>query len=162
MEYVVLVSTNITTNSAVRHRKVNLAPTVFTTMPGTECEASPQCAGYPTGAQCLENLCVCGQGSYSNGAACVVQQPMVIQTAQDGCDQYGSPCRYVLSSVRRRPMLSVANNRTTDPRRFNTPNKQVICIFQSGLMSSKNANVLGAQTNLSLIPTTLAYQTRNV
>lgn len=99
---------------------MTLAPTVYQAVPGTYCEsASPQCSGYPSGAQCYQNLCVCLKGSYSNGAACVVQQPLIIQLAQTGCDQYGSPCRYKLSAARRRPLFSSLKNNTGEPRKSN-------------------------------------------
>ncbi|KAI6209210.1 hypothetical protein M3Y96_00197300 [Aphelenchoides besseyi] len=94
-------------------------PTVYMAVPGIPCEASQQCAGYSNGASCLQNLCVCLQGSYSNGPSCVVQPPVVIQMARSGCDQFGSPCHYVLSSARRRPIFSPSGNNTEKPLWYN-------------------------------------------
>ncbi|KAI6227201.1 hypothetical protein M3Y95_00701700 [Aphelenchoides besseyi] len=94
-------------------------PTVYMAVPGIPCEASQQCAGYSNGASCLQNMCVCLQGSYSNGPSCVVQPPVVIQMARSGCDQFGSPCRYVLSSARRRPIFSPSGNNTEKPLWYN-------------------------------------------
>lgn len=87
-------------------------------MPGSSCQASPQCAGYTSGAQCYQNLCVCIKGSISNGASCVVQQPLVIELAQNSCDQYGTPCKYSLSAARRKPVLSSLKNNTGEPRKL--------------------------------------------
>ncbi|KAI6243975.1 EB module [Aphelenchoides fujianensis] len=95
------------------------SPTVLMAVPGVPCEASPQCSGYSNGASCYQNLCVCLKGSFSNGASCVYQDPIVIEMAHSGCDQFGTPCRFVLSAARRRPLLSSNKNTTAEPLWFN-------------------------------------------
>ena len=76
------------------------------TAPGQSCAASQQCAGYSTGASCAQSLCICLKGSFSNGVACVAppRATLIIRIARAGCDQYGRPCRTVLSSMRRHPL----------------------------------------------------------
>ncbi|CAD5233615.1 unnamed protein product [Bursaphelenchus xylophilus] len=97
--------------------------TVAMAVPGTTCQASPQCSGYSSsgpGAQCQGDICICIKGAFSNGAACEPQAPIVIELARNGCDQYGSPCKYMLSSARRRPVFSPTKNATETPLWYNT------------------------------------------
>lgn len=38
--------------------------------------------------------------------------------ARSGCDQYGSPCKFVLSTARRKPLFAPIGNTTEEPRKF--------------------------------------------
>ncbi|KAI1723086.1 putative chitin binding Peritrophin-A domain protein [Ditylenchus destructor] len=89
--------------------------------PGSRCRRSADCQGHTSGsAECLHNVCVCIKGGYSNGASCVTPNPLLQNMARNGCDQYGQPCRYLLSQSRRRPMLSPVGNTTdSQPLWFN-------------------------------------------
>ncbi|CAD5230433.1 unnamed protein product [Bursaphelenchus okinawaensis] len=99
------------------------SPSVAMAAPGTGCQASQQCSGYSSsgpGALCQGDICVCIKGAFSNGAACKSESPLVINIARGGCDQYGSPCKYMLSSARRRPVFSPTKNATDTPLWYNT------------------------------------------
>ncbi|VDN07234.1 unnamed protein product [Thelazia callipaeda] len=90
---------------------------VYNRVPGTACQTGSQCNGFQTrGAQCMQSICVCVNGAASNGPACQQINPATLLQARSGCDQYGSPCKYVLSSVRRKPLFAPMGNITEQPR----------------------------------------------
>jgi hypothetical protein len=100
--------------------------------PGSRCQYATQCNGQGQSySSCLQNTCVCvkGQsfffsklhnsclGSYSNGVSCNSPNTIVLNRARSGCDQYGSPCKYVFSTARRKPIFAPVNNETETPRK---------------------------------------------
>uniref|UniRef100_A0A915EQC3 EB domain-containing protein n=1 Tax=Ditylenchus dipsaci TaxID=166011 RepID=A0A915EQC3_9BILA len=90
-------------------------------VPGSRCKRSSDCQGHTSqSAECLQNTCVCTNGGYSNGASCVPANPLLLTMARGGCDQYGQPCRYLLSQSRRKPLFSPIGNSTyTEPLWYN-------------------------------------------
>ncbi|KHN74563.1 hypothetical protein Tcan_08784 [Toxocara canis] len=42
--------------------------------------------------------------------------------ARTGCDQYGSPCKFVLSTARRKPLFAPVGNVTEEPRSYGLVN----------------------------------------
>ncbi|CAI4223482.1 unnamed protein product [Auanema sp. JU1783] len=96
------------------------ALTSYNHVPGANCQASPQCNGYDNGcSQCVQGVCACSSGSASNGASCIRMPPNVLTLARNGCDQYGSPCKFVFSTARRRPIFAPTGNVTDQPLFFN-------------------------------------------
>ena len=96
------------------------AVATYNMVPGSQCQAASQCNGFSSScATCQRSVCVCTQGSYSNGAACIPATALVLNRARNGCDQYGSPCRFHLSSARRKPLFAPVGNNTENPLWFN-------------------------------------------
>ncbi|CAJ0583254.1 unnamed protein product, partial [Mesorhabditis spiculigera] len=109
----------------------------FAQVPGTSCSANTQCNGFMSqGSQCVQNVCVCINGAQSNGATCQQMQPTVITLARNGCDNYGSPCRFLLSSARRKPIFAplTSINETSKPLFFNVaaPRKCIRSVDSDG------------------------------
>ncbi|MCP9265285.1 hypothetical protein DINM_020543 [Dirofilaria immitis] len=85
-------------------------------IPGTSCQASSQCNGFNThGAQCMQSICACINGAASNGATCQQFNPAALLQARSGCDQYGSSCKFVFSTARRKPLFAPIGNITEQP-----------------------------------------------
>ncbi|VDO46749.1 unnamed protein product [Onchocerca flexuosa] len=85
-------------------------------VPGTSCQASSQCNGFNThGAQCMQSICTCINGAASNGATCQQFNPAVLLQARSGCDQYGSSCKFVFSTARKKPLFAPTSNITEQP-----------------------------------------------
>ncbi|KAK0418487.1 hypothetical protein QR680_013586 [Steinernema hermaphroditum] len=100
-------------------------------VPGGQCQLNSQCNGFASScAQCVQNVCVCVNGALSNGASCQQLSPAVVQQARTGCDQYGSPCRFVISTARRKPLFAPIGNATDAPLWFNVAKKRS-CITNS-------------------------------
>ncbi|VDL69633.1 unnamed protein product [Nippostrongylus brasiliensis] len=94
-------------------------------IPGSQCHASTQCNGYSSScAQCTQGVCACVNGAASNGASCLQMPNKVLVVARNGCDQYGSPCRVLLSTARRRPIIAPVGNITETPLFFNVANER--------------------------------------
>ncbi|CEF63148.1 Chitin binding domain and EB domain and Cysteine-rich repeat-containing protein [Strongyloides ratti] len=92
----------------------------FNQVPGTSCQMSTQCNGFTnSNSRCLQNTCICTKGAISNGASCIQQPAIVVNQARNGCDQYGNPCKFVLSTTRRRPLFTPVGNVTDTPLWFN-------------------------------------------
>ncbi|GMT03049.1 hypothetical protein PENTCL1PPCAC_25223, partial [Pristionchus entomophagus] len=104
----------------------------FMQMPGSQCVASPQCNGFSNGnSQCMQGVCVCiVPGGASNGVSCVQMTPVLLQSARSGCDQYGSPCKFVFSTARRRPIFAPTNNVTAEPLFYNSAERRR-CVLNS-------------------------------
>ncbi|CAD6189272.1 unnamed protein product [Caenorhabditis auriculariae] len=107
------------------------ATAVFNQVPGTTCQASSQCNGYSNScAQCVQGVCSCVNGAASNGASCSQITPTVLTLARNGCDQYGSPCKFLLSTARRRPIFAPTGNMTEQPLFFNVAARRK-CVLDS-------------------------------
>ncbi|WKY16270.1 hypothetical protein Q1695_001166 [Nippostrongylus brasiliensis] len=101
------------------------AVSLFNQIPGSQCHASTQCNGYSSScAQCTQGVCACVNGAASNGASCLQMPNKVLVMARNGCDQYGSPCRVLLSTARRRPIIAPVGNITETPLFFNVANER--------------------------------------
>lgn len=99
----------------------------YNVIPGARCQYETQCNGYGQSySSCVKNTCVCVRGisstriysfigAYSNGVSCNQPNVLVLNKARNGCDQYGSPCKYVFSTARRKPIFAPINNSTETP-----------------------------------------------
>ncbi|TKR80233.1 hypothetical protein L596_014338 [Steinernema carpocapsae] len=107
------------------------AVTTYNQVPGTSCQHNTQCNGYSSScSSCVQNVCVCVNGATSNGASCQQLSPVVVHQARTGCDQYGSPCRFVISTARRKPLFAPVGNTTETPLWFNVASKRK-CVMNS-------------------------------
>ncbi|GMT33932.1 hypothetical protein PFISCL1PPCAC_25229, partial [Pristionchus fissidentatus] len=115
----------------------------FTQVPGSQCVASPQCNGFSnSGAQCVQGICVCTSPAASNGVACIQMTPVQLQLARSGCDQYGSPCKFVLSTARRRPIFAPSGNTTDEPLFFNVAERRRCVLNSTGIVRDADATCL--------------------
>uniref|UniRef100_A0A0N5ANQ9 EB domain-containing protein n=1 Tax=Syphacia muris TaxID=451379 RepID=A0A0N5ANQ9_9BILA len=111
------------------------ALTTYEQVPGTSCQSSSQCNGYANNcAQCIATICVCVNGAASNGATCQQIRPNVLRQARSGCDQYGSSCKFVLSTARRKPLFAPYGNVTEKPLWFNVAERRR-CLTNSSLVN---------------------------
>ncbi|UMM42026.1 hypothetical protein L5515_018020 [Caenorhabditis briggsae] len=102
-----------------------ISPIVSFSVPGTGCQNSNQCNGFQSScAQCVQGVCSCVNGAASNGATCEQMAPTILTLARNGCDQYGSPCKFLLSTARRRPLFAPTGNMTESPLFFNVASKR--------------------------------------
>uniref|UniRef100_A0A7E4ZRW9 Chitin-binding type-2 domain-containing protein n=1 Tax=Panagrellus redivivus TaxID=6233 RepID=A0A7E4ZRW9_PANRE len=107
------------------------AVATYNAVPGTRCQQSTQCNGFSSNcATCQNAVCVCLNGAYNNGAACIQGTPIVLNKARRGCDQYGSPCRFHLSPARRKPLFAPVGNATETPLWFNVAGERY-CVMDN-------------------------------
>uniref|UniRef100_A0A914PFI9 EB domain-containing protein n=1 Tax=Panagrolaimus davidi TaxID=227884 RepID=A0A914PFI9_9BILA len=105
------------------------AVATYNSVPGNRCQHSSQCNGYSNNcASCQQSICVCLKDSYSNGAACIQGTPIILRQARNGCDQYGSPCRFHLSAARRKPLFAPVGNVTDNPLWYNVAGER-LCVI---------------------------------
>lgn len=139
-----------------------ISPIVSFSVPGTSCQNSNQCNGFQsTCAQCVQEVCSCVNGAASNGATCEQMAPTVLTLARNGCDQYGSPCKFLLSTARRRPLFAPIGNMTETPRK-----NSYTSIF-SKVQKLQCSSTWHPKENVSptfkiLMPTQHVFQTKNV
>uniref|UniRef100_A0AC35TJJ1 Chitin-binding type-2 domain-containing protein n=1 Tax=Rhabditophanes sp. KR3021 TaxID=114890 RepID=A0AC35TJJ1_9BILA len=88
-------------------------------IPGSTCAFSAQCQGFSNQGttRCINQICSCTAGGYSNGVSCLRSE--TIRSARNACDQYGNECKYVLSNTRRKPLFTPLANVTDAPIWFN-------------------------------------------
>uniref|UniRef100_A0A915AL21 EB domain-containing protein n=1 Tax=Parascaris univalens TaxID=6257 RepID=A0A915AL21_PARUN len=127
------------TNACPLHAKCMMgtccttAVAAFNQVPGTQCQSSAQCNGYASAcARCTQSICVCTNGAASNGATCLQMPRALLQQARSGCDQYGSPCKFVLSTARRKPLFAPIGNITEEPLWFNVMTKR-LCLLDTSM-----------------------------
>ncbi|KFD63991.1 hypothetical protein M514_10534 [Trichuris suis] len=73
--------------------------------PGSSCQASSQCAGYPMMSQCKQSRCTCMEGARSNGLRCV--QFGLSTNVKNICDQFGTSCKkYFYAKTMRRKAIT--------------------------------------------------------
>ncbi|GMR33595.1 hypothetical protein PMAYCL1PPCAC_03790, partial [Pristionchus mayeri] len=115
----------------------------FTQVPGSTCVASPQCNGFSNGnSQCVHGVCVCTISGASNGVSCVQMTPVQLQSARSGCDQFGSPCKTVFSTARRRPIFAPTQNMTNEPLFYNVAERRMCVLNATGLVADPDATCL--------------------
>ncbi|KAF8382292.1 hypothetical protein PRIPAC_71434, partial [Pristionchus pacificus] len=115
----------------------------FMQVPGSQCVASPQCNGFSNGnSQCVQGVCVCLSAGSSNGVSCVQMTPVQLVQARTGCDQFGSPCRFVLSTARRRPIFAPTGNTTAEPLFYNVAERRRCVLNATGIVSDPDATCL--------------------
>ncbi|KRZ10015.1 Uncharacterized protein T11_7365, partial [Trichinella zimbabwensis] len=69
--------------------------------PGSSCQLSSQCSGYPLTSQCKQGRCICLPGARSNGVTCSNLE--IPTNVEQLCDQFGTPCKkYYHSKTLRR------------------------------------------------------------
>ncbi|CAI5456308.1 unnamed protein product [Caenorhabditis angaria] len=133
-------------------------------VPGTGCQNSNQCNGYSNScAQCVQGVCSCVNGAASNGATCEQMQATILTMARNGCDQYGSPCKFLLSTARRRPIFAPTTNMTETPLFFNVAAKRK-CVtniqnFESDSTCLPNEKCIDGECRMKLWPGEYGCQT---